>query len=179
MDEQIGRRLRSLRVERGWSLEELAISSGVSRGTLSRLENAEVSATTSALAKLCRVYDLTMSRLMLMIEDDFAPLVPADAQNVWTDSAHGFVRRGVSPPAKTLSGEIIRCTIAPNQTITYDQAPRPGQEHHLYVLQGALTVTIGEQAYGLLTGDCLRYQLWEKTCFETGGLGVEYLVFLI
>ena len=38
-----------------------------------------------------------MSRLMLMVEDDFAPLVPESAQPVWVDASAGFRRRSVSP----------------------------------------------------------------------------------
>ena len=53
IDKQIAQRLKSLRAERDWSLDELAKRSGVSRATLSRLENAEVSPTASVLGKLC------------------------------------------------------------------------------------------------------------------------------
>ena len=70
LDSQISARLRKLRAERNWSLDELARRSGVSRATLSRLENAEVSPTASVLGRLCAAYGLTMSRLMRMVEDE-------------------------------------------------------------------------------------------------------------
>ena len=38
-------RLRELRRERGWSLDDLASRSGISRATLSRMEKADVSST--------------------------------------------------------------------------------------------------------------------------------------
>lgn len=46
MDEietRLAHRLASLRAERGWSLDELAQKSGVSRASLSRIEKGEVS----------------------------------------------------------------------------------------------------------------------------------------
>src|SRR5579883_3621139 len=92
IDWHIAQRLKRLRAERGWSLDELARRSGVSRATLSRLENAEVSPTTSMLGKLCASYGLTMSRLMCMVEDDFVPLVRRGMQAVWTDATVGFRR---------------------------------------------------------------------------------------
>src|SRR5882672_8001349 len=98
MDRLIAQRLKDLRAERGWSLDELARRSNVSRATLSRLENAEVSPTTSVLGKLCAAYGLTMSRLMHMVEDDFAPLIRRSMQPVWIDQSIGFRRRSVSPP---------------------------------------------------------------------------------
>src|SRR5260370_2328418 len=98
IDRLIAQRLKSLRAERGWWLDELARSSNVSRATLSRLENAEVSPTTGVLGRLCATYGLTMSRLMHMIEDGFVPLVRRSAQPVWIDQSIGFRRRSVSPP---------------------------------------------------------------------------------
>ena len=62
----------------------------MSRATLSRLENAEISPTASVLGKLCAAYGLPMSRLMMMVEADFPPLVTADEQPVWRDPAIDF-----------------------------------------------------------------------------------------
>src|SRR5215472_15246879 len=92
VDRLIAQRLKRLRTERGWSLDELARRSQVSRATLSRLENAEVSPTTSVLGKLCAVYGLTMSRLIYLVEEDFVPLVRHSTQAVWTDETVGFRR---------------------------------------------------------------------------------------
>src|SRR4029077_9567681 len=90
IDQLIAQRLKGLRAERGWSLDELAGRSNVSRATLSRLENAEVSPTTSVLGKLCAAYGLTMSQLMHMVEDTFIPLIHRNMQAVWRDPTIGF-----------------------------------------------------------------------------------------
>ena len=68
IDQRIAQRLRALRGERGWSLDELARRSAVSRATLSRLENAEVSPTTAVLGRLCSAFGLTMSRLLARLQ---------------------------------------------------------------------------------------------------------------
>jgi transcriptional regulator with XRE-family HTH domain len=167
IDKQIAQRLKSLRSEHDWSLDELAKRSGVSRATLSRLENAEVSPTASVLGKLCAAYGLTMSRLMHMVEGDFAPLVSREEQAEWTDRSVGFRRRSVSPPSQTLAAEVLECEIEPGQRIEYDRVPRPGLEHHLLLLEGQLEVTVGGQTYALKPGDCLRYQLFGPSAFAT------------
>src|SRR5215471_15960941 len=113
VDRLIAQRLKSLRAERGWSLDELARRSNVSRATLSRLENAEVSPTASVLGKLCAAYGLTMSRLMHMVEDGFVPFIRRSEQSVWTDHTIGFRRRSVSPPAQTLTAEVLECELEP------------------------------------------------------------------
>ena len=102
----------------------------------------EVSPTASVLGKLCAAYGLTMSRLMHMVEDDFAPLVRRDAQPVWTDPSIGFRRRSVSPPAQTLAAEALECELDPGARIAYDAPPRPGLEHHLLLIEGQLEVAV-------------------------------------
>lgn len=180
LDHRLAQRLKALRQERGWSLDDLAKRSTISRATLSRLENAEVSATTQVLGKLCSAYGLTLSRLMRMVEVGFAPLVPQADQPVWTDPATGFTRRSVSPPAQSLAGEVIEATLAPGTDIAYDAPPRPGLEHHLVLLEGELTLTLEGVAHRLRPGDCLRYQLFGPSRFQTLPIAsARYLLFLV
>lgn len=180
LDHLIARRLKGLRGERGWSLDELARRSEVSRATLSRLENAEVSPTANVLGKLSAAYGLTISRLMHLVEDDFAPLIRRDAQPVWADPTIGFHRRSVSPPARTLAGEVLECALGPGVHIPYDRPPRPGLEHHLFLIEGWLTVTVDGHAYDLQPGDCLRYQLHGSSAFATTDqCGARYILFIV
>ena len=180
IDDRIAQRLRDLRAERGWSLDALAERSGVSRATLSRLENAEVSATASVLGKLCAVYGLTVSRLMHMVEDDFAPLVRRDAQPLWTDPETGFRRRSVSPPTRSLAAEVLECDLDPGTRITYDDAPKPGLEYHLFLLDGRLGVTVDGRRHDLQAGDCLRYQLFGPSAFATpDDCGARYVLVVL
>lgn len=167
LDRRLAERLRSLRAARGWSLDELAQASGVSRATLSRIENAEVSPTASVLGKLGAAHGLTMSRLMHMVDDDFAPVVRRAAQSVWTDPETGFRRRSVSPPAQALAAEAVECELAPGTRITYDRPPRRGLEHHLLLIEGELEITVDGQTHDLRPGDTLRYRLFGASAFAT------------
>jgi transcriptional regulator with XRE-family HTH domain len=179
-DLRLAQRIRSLRIERGWSLDDLSGRSHVSRATLSRLENAQVSPTTSLLGKLCAAYGLPMSRLMRMVEEDFAPLVRRGEQLVWHDAGAGFHRRSVSPPAQPLAGEALECVLDPGARITYDVPPRPGLEHHLILLEGRLGVSLEGCSHDLVPGDCLRYQLFGPSAFATGAdCGARYILFIV
>jgi transcriptional regulator with XRE-family HTH domain len=180
IDRRIAQRLRGLRAERNWSLDELARRSNVSRATLSRLENAEVSPTASVLGKLCAAYGLTMSRLMYMVEEDFAPLVRRSAQPVWTDPAIGFRRRSVSPPAQSLAAEVLECELEPGTRITYEVPPRQGLEHHLLLIEGQLEIAVDGRTHELRPGDCLRYQLFGPSAFATPEqCGARYVLFMV
>jgi transcriptional regulator with XRE-family HTH domain len=180
LDSQIAGRLRALRAERNWSLDELAGRSGVSRATLSRLENAEVSPTAHVLGRLCAAYGLTMSRLMRMVETDFLPLVARDAQWAWRDPTADFERRSVSPPNAALSGEVIECRLGPGSRIDYPEPSRPGLEHHLVLLEGRLALLVGGVEHRIEAGDCLRYILDGPTRFLTpDDSGARYLLFMV
>ena len=179
-DMRLATRLRDLRAGRGWSLDELAGRSDVSRATLSRIENGDVSPTASVLGRLCAAYGLTLSRLMHLVEDTFPPVIRHAAQPVWTDPETGFHRRIVSPPAKGLSGEALACHLPAGTRITYDAPPRPGLEHHLLLHEGRLTITLDDKTHDLARGDCLRYRLFGTSAFATPeDCGARYLLFMV
>ena len=163
-------RLAELRLGRGWSLEDLAQRTGVSRSTLSRLERGEISPTAALLGKLCAAYERTMSRLLAEVESGEPPLLlRAEDQTVWRDEASGFTRRSVSPPHAALRGELIEGTLRPGTDIPYEKPSIPGLEHHLWVLAGGVEITVEELAYEVGTGDCLRYRLWGRSRFRCLG----------
>lgn len=116
-------RLAGLRVERDWSLDELAQRVGVSRSTLSRLERAQISPTAALLGRLCAASGLSMSRLLAAVETEPGPLLRAAEQEVWTDETSGFVRRSVSPPHAGLRAEVIDAPLRPGADIGYDDPP--------------------------------------------------------
>lgn len=164
-------RLARLRGERGWSLEELAGRTGVSRSTLSRLERGEISPTAALLNRLCAAYGRTMSRLLAEVEAEAEPpaLVRAGEQALWRDETSGFTRRSVSPPHPGLRGEVVEGLLRPGADLAYDGPPVPGLEQHLWLLGGALEVTVGAAAHALEPGDCLRFRVWEGTRFRCPG----------
>lgn len=173
-------RLKDLRQSRGWPLDHLAAESGLSRATLSRMEKGEVSPTAESLGRLCAAYGLPLSRLMMMVEESFTPKVPFEAQSEWRDPETGYTRRSVSPPAGGLSGEVLECHLPPAASIRYEAPPKPGQEHHLILLDGALTLTVDGVPHQLTGGDCLRYHLSGPNTFETGAdRGARYILVLI
>ncbi len=55
---KLGERLRALRNERGWTLDELSERSGVSRSTLSKIERAEASPTYDVIQRLAHGFQL-------------------------------------------------------------------------------------------------------------------------
>ncbi len=165
-DARLARRLRELRMVRRWSLEELATRSGISRATLSRTENNEVSPTAAVLGRLCAAFELTMSRLLAEVEADSPALVRPEDQPIWIDPETGFRRRSISPPSPEFDCELIACELPEGAEIIYPASPRPGLEHHLYLEAGNLELTVDGRPYRLEPGDCLRYRLYQASAFR-------------
>ncbi|WP_020594156.1 helix-turn-helix domain-containing protein [Kiloniella laminariae] len=176
--DKLAERLKALRLDRDWSLDDLAGKSGLSRATLSRLEKAEVSPTTEVLGKLCCAHGLTLTRLLASVESQFQPVIRRGDQSIWNDPEQGYERRVVSPPSAALQAEIIEATLAPHSRIAYDSPSVPGLEHYLVMLSGCLSITVEGQTHHLQSGDCLRYQLFGATEFATGNTPASYLLFL-
>lgn len=178
LEARIATRLGQLRAARGLSLDQLAERSGISRATLSRLERGEASPTAAMLGRLCAAHGLTLSRLMAEVEEAAPDLFPAAAQPRWTDPETGFRRRAVSPPGPGLRGELLEGLLPPGAAIAYAAPPLAGLEHHLWLLEGALELTIGPVTHRLSPGDCLRYRLHGPNRFHcpAGGAAARYVL---
>jgi transcriptional regulator with XRE-family HTH domain len=171
LDTRLAARLARLRAERGWSLDQLAEASGVSRATLSRLERGQTSPTASLLGKLCSAYGRTMSRLLAETEGEGAQLLRRDRQALWVDPATGFRRRLVSPPAPGLDAELIEAELPEGAVIAYDGPALAGMEQHIWMLSGHLVLSFGGATHRLAGGDCIRFRLFGPTRFEAPGPG--------
>ncbi|MEZ5351119.1 MAG: XRE family transcriptional regulator [Bryobacteraceae bacterium] len=171
IEERMALRLAELRRDRGWSLDELAGRTGISRATLSRIERTELSPTAAILGKLCTAYGWTMSRLVADAERSLPNMVRAGEQLSWTDPGTGYRRRAISPPAPGLRGEMIEIRLDTGMTVEFASSPVAGLEHHLWMLEGVLEIEVEGAPYRLEAGDCLRYLLSGSTRFHCPSQG--------
>lgn len=170
LGDRLAAHLAELRTARGWSMDELAERSHVSRSTLSRIERGETQPTAAVLNQICAAHGLTLSRLFSDVEGAQPPgLVRAADQREWTDPGTGFRRRSVSPPHPDLHAEIVAGELPPGAVIEYDRPPVPGMEQHVWVSAGRLALTVGGVEHLLDTGDCLRFRLTGPARFAAPG----------
>ncbi len=165
-EKSLALRLKALRNENGLTLDELAKKSGVSKATLHRIEKCDVSPTTSVLGKLCASYNLPLSFLMMQAEKKVRPLISREEQSVWVDPSTGYKRTSVSPPSEYLGCEVVECELPAHTFMSSEKAPVLNLEHHVYLLNGELEITIGSDVYQLSEGDCLRYKLSGSHAFK-------------
>src|SRR5258708_12998503 len=98
LDKAIGTRLKELRVKAGFSLNELAARSGVSRAMIGRVERAQSSATAALLNKLCAALDVTLSDVVALSEKPPERLTRLADQPHWPDPDSPSPPRPPPPP---------------------------------------------------------------------------------
>ena len=67
------------------------------------------------------------------------------------------------------AGKTYGYDIFSNTKLMIHQPSVPGLEHHLWLHDGRLRLTLQDQAHELLPGDSLSYQLWGSSRFEVPG----------
>src|SRR2546423_3033328 len=80
----LARTLQSLRAERGWSLDQLAARSGVSKGVLVALEQARSNPNLATLARISDAFGVPVTYLLdVPAEPTVRVTGPAQARTLW------------------------------------------------------------------------------------------------
>jgi transcriptional regulator with XRE-family HTH domain len=168
IDSVIAKRVRDLRKARGYTLEDLAKSSGVSRSTISMIERKETSPTAALLGRLADALGVTLAALF-SDETQAAqdPLARQADQQVWVDPASGYLRRHVSPVGYPSPIELVEVVFPPGESVAFANLPRNVVTHQqVWLLEGEMQVTVGETTWHLKTGDCLAMVLDQHIVFR-------------
>jgi transcriptional regulator with XRE-family HTH domain len=161
-------RLRDLRTESGMTLEGLAERTGVSRSMISLIERGESSPTAAVLDRLAAGLGVTLASLFARQETDAAsPLSRREDQPVWRDPESGYMRRNLSAPGFPSPIELVEVVLPPGARVAYDTGQRAAAVHQqIWIVEGAVALTLGEETYRLGTGDCLSMRLDRPTVFR-------------
>ncbi len=182
IDSLISHRVRDLRTSRGYALDKLADLSGVSRSMISLIERGKSSPTASVLSKLADALGVPLASLFAEVSEREKPLPLArhSEQLVWRDPDTGYLRRHVSPSNFPSRLELSEVTFPPGQSVTFENAQRNASiQQQVWVLDGAMEITVGEQVWHLDTGDCLAMLLSQPIKFRnTSPETARYLVAL-
>lgn len=151
----LGRRLRGLRTERGWSLAHVAERSGLSISFLSSVERGTSSISVGNLFKVADAYGTTVPRLG--VDPALKPrsmVHPSDRPRFVAGSGLVLIEDLI---ASLGALEAQRIEILPGGG-SGEAYMHPGEEF-IYVLSGCLTFLIEEsEGYQLAEGDSLFFQ---------------------
>lgn len=157
----LGNTIRELRQRHDLTIAEVSQKAGISRGMLSKIENAQTSASLETLERLVSVLGVSLSVLFKGYEasSEQVFLVP-------NGTAKEVVRRGTrnghtyqllaSDPSAQFCFESFLITLNEGSE-PFAAFEHPGFES-LYVLEGKMQYRHGDKAYLLKAGDALTFQ---------------------
>jgi transcriptional regulator with XRE-family HTH domain len=156
LNDRIARRVQDLRAARGLSLDALASHCGVSRSMISLIERGESSPTAVLLEKLATGLNVPLASLFDAPAPTNDPVARLAGQPLWRDPHSGYVRRNVSPAGVASPIQIVEVSFPPGARVAYETGARETVIHQqVWLLEGAIDVTVGDEAHRLRTGDCL------------------------
>jgi transcriptional regulator with XRE-family HTH domain len=161
-------RLRDLRTGSGMTLDGLAERTGVSRSMISLIERGESSPTAAVLDKLAAGLGVTLASLFAERDSAAAsPLSRRADQRIWRDPESGYTRRNLSAPGFPSPIELVEAVLPPGARVAYDTGHRAATVHQqIWIMEGTIELTLGEETYRLATGDCLSMRLDRPTIFR-------------
>jgi transcriptional regulator with XRE-family HTH domain len=174
LNQRIADRVRELRAAHGLSLDALANKSGVSRSMISLIERGESSPTAVVLEKLAAGLGVTLASLFDAPASEaqarrgpVSPVARREDQPQWRDPASGYLRRNVSPSGVPQPMQIVEVNFPAGGRVAFENAERSARVHQqVWVLEGAIDITLGAERHRLREGDCLAMQLDGPTMFH-------------
>jgi transcriptional regulator with XRE-family HTH domain len=146
-------RLKDARHQRGWTLDQLASLTGLSKPHLARLESAQRQPSLGVLISLAQAFGVPIASLL----DEPAP---SDGVVVSGDRAaerhgNGLVYEVLSPSDAPAAMQAMKVIVP---------AGRPGDELYehsgeewLYVLRGTLRLSLGDSEIEIAAGDAAQF----------------------
>jgi len=152
---RVGARVRSLRRERGLTIEQVAAATGLTKGFISQLERDRTSPSLSSIARIC---DALGVRLSHIFEREPAPALVRRNERPKVDS-HFPTENHLLSSRDERRLQVIESEVAPGAGAGDELYSLPGEMEFVYVLEGTLEIQVAEEKHVLEQGDALTYPL--------------------
>jgi transcriptional regulator with XRE-family HTH domain len=160
----LGARLRRLRRERGWRLEDLAERTGLSRAYLSRLEGGERQPSLSSLFGVASAYGVPFSSLFEPEQEAEDLVIVRASGNEVQRGNGGLLYSRLSDGGWAFNLQPLRVVVPAERE--GGELYRHEGEQWLYVLSGRLRFGIGAEEVVLGTGDAAHFDADKPHRFE-------------
>lgn len=154
----IARNLLASRTRRGWSLAQLAARSGVSKGMLVQIEQAQTNPSIATLCKLANALGVALPRLVEVADEPVVRRITrADVAWLWKGRGKGSAAGLVGGIEDPVSVELWDWRIAARDG--YDAvAHPPGTREMVFVLEGDVMVIVDGGEVPLEAGECAVFR---------------------
>jgi transcriptional regulator with XRE-family HTH domain len=149
----LGERLRKIRTNKAFSLEELAKKTGLTRSFLSQVEKNRTSPSINSLIKIAEALEVRIGDLFLENkngEDKY--IIHANERESYTLPKNKIRIELLAPRKNALGFEPMLIYLGVGAASGKIIAPRP---FFCFILEGKLELTIGEETHVLTKGDSI------------------------
>lgn len=179
INENLGKRVKKLRADRGWSLEELATASGVSRSMLSEIEREKANPTLTVTFRIARAFGLTLQELIESAESSASKIQvirASDRAQVYRSDKQCEIRT-LSPLNLEKDVEFYEVRLRPGGALR-SQPHFEGTREFLTVEEGTVRIESDQDIEDLAKGDSGTYRVDVPHAIVNTGKD-EALVFLV
>jgi transcriptional regulator with XRE-family HTH domain len=148
-----GENIRELRKEKGLSLQELSQKSGVSTSMISQIERSNADPTMTTLYKICTALNITIAELIMENEELGIVVKRDNRKTMFLPNSKVKYQMLTSNPKNDL--EMLLIELEPEQE-DRQVISHIGAECG-FVLQGQLTVVLGNEEFVLDEGDSINF----------------------
>jgi len=154
----LGKNLRRLRTQRGYSLERLAKLSGVSRAMLGQIETGKSTPTINLLWKVATALEVPFANFLAAQATSGTAVLRRDEAKVLSSSDGRFTSRALFPFDSERRVEFYELRLAPNHREDAD-AHAPGTKENLIVVKGTVQITTDQvRPVTLAEGDAIVFE---------------------
>lgn len=171
----IGAKLRASRTGQGMSLAQLAATTGLSKGFLSRVERDETSPSVATLVQLCQVLSLPVGALFE--EPPIQVIALADAPKINLGGVHADER--LMSPRSENRVQLLRSQLSADAHGGVSLYTINSEVEILHVLEGSLTVTFIDRSVALFAGDALTFPGREPHTWRVEGNAPATVIWVI
>lgn len=156
LSQKIGLILRRLRRERGWTLDDMAQVTGVSKPMIGQIERGETNPTVVTLWKITSGLNLPFSVFLQDFEPPLVQLVPQRSQAIVKDDGGAYIVRNLVAIRHPHSSDLFEILLRANAS--HSSEPHgPSVNEAIWVHQGELCLSIEREEYVLNTGDSVQF----------------------
>jgi transcriptional regulator with XRE-family HTH domain len=152
LDGLVRKRIRGLRVAKGWSLDDLAARCYLSPSTLSRIETGHRRIALDQLAPIARALGATLDQLVESLDDDDVVIRPQ--RDVMRGVTTWMLTREPGPNGLLVAK--MRITRPAPKFGTAEQRVHPGKDWFT-VLSGTIVLLLGERTIRVETGEAAEF----------------------
>jgi transcriptional regulator with XRE-family HTH domain len=152
----VARSVQALRTERGWSLDQLAARSGVSKGVLVAIEQGKSNPNLATLARISDAFGVSVTRLVETADEPTVKITGTGSFRTLWHGRHGGSGVIIGATEAPWAAELWNFRLEPGESVGGD-AHGPATREIIWVRSGTVCLTVAGASYSVGPQACATF----------------------